>query len=203
MLALNADGSDPIRDAAGYRLDGEWINPASTGDSGTSAFPSGNGVAGGDFHFRFNVLPGDATQDGSVNAADLNQVLANYNGTGMNWSQGDVTGDGAVGFADLNKVLTNYNLGLPSGTPAAAAFPASVPLVDPVMVQSASLAKAAVVDAGIASALGSQTYPAAAASDAGDAADSLLAASVPKSSLVPALIDSAIQEEPDWGVSGP
>jgi hypothetical protein len=124
MLALNADGSDPIEDAAGNRLDGEWTNPTSTTATGTSTYPSGNGLAGGDFHFRFNVLPGDATQDGSVGFADLNKVLTNYNCTGMSWGQGDVTGDGVVDFADMNKVLTNYNLSLPSGEPAAGAFPA-------------------------------------------------------------------------------
>jgi hypothetical protein len=129
MLALNADGSNPIEDAAGNRLDGEWTNPASTSDSGGSIYPSGNGVAGGNFDFRFNVLPGDANQDGSVNFADLNKVLTNYNLTGMSWSQGDVTGDGAVNFSDLNVVLTYYNLSLPSGSPAAGAFPAADLLV--------------------------------------------------------------------------
>ena len=129
MLALNADGSNPIEDPAGNRLDGEWTNPTSTSDSGGSIYPSGNGVAGGDFDFRFNVLPGDANQDGSVNFSDLNKVLTNYNLTGMSWSQGDVTGDGAVNFSDLNVVLTYYNQSLPSGSPAAGAFPAADLLV--------------------------------------------------------------------------
>ncbi len=127
MLALNADGSDPIQDAAGNRLDGEWTNPTSTSDTATSVYPSGNGAEGGDFDFRFNVLPGDVTQDGSVGFADLNKVLANYNDTSVSWSQGDVTGDGVVDFADLNKVLTNYNLTLPSGEPVAGSFPANAP----------------------------------------------------------------------------
>jgi hypothetical protein len=39
--------------------------------------------------------------------------------------------------------------------------------------------------------------------DAGDVADSVLAASTPKSPLGPALIDSVFQEVGDWGVSGP
>ena len=84
----NADGSDPIEDAAGNRLDGDWTNPTSTSDTGDRVYPSGNGVAGGNFDFRFNVLPGDANQDGVVNFSDLNKVLTNYNLT----------------------VLTNYNL---------------------------------------------------------------------------------------------
>ena len=141
MLALNASGSEPIEDTAGNRLDGEWANPTSTSDTGDSIYPSGNGVAGSDFDFRFNVLPGDANQDGSVNFADLNKVLTNYNLTGMSWSQGNVTGDGIVNFADLNKVLTNYNLSLPSGEPAAGSFPADILLVAasvPTAVSSAS-----------------------------------------------------------------
>ena len=56
MLALNADGSNPIEDAAGNRLDGEWTNPTSTTATGGSVYPSGNGTAGGNFDFRFNVL---------------------------------------------------------------------------------------------------------------------------------------------------
>jgi hypothetical protein len=124
MLALNAGGSGPIEDAAGNRLDGQWINPTSTSDTGTSAYPSGDGVAGGDFDFRFNVLPGDATQDGLVGFADLNKVLTSYHRTGMSWSRGDVTGDGIVNSDDLNAVLANYDASLPSGSPTAGMFPA-------------------------------------------------------------------------------
>ena len=62
LLQLNADGSDPIEDSAGNRLDGEWTNPTSTTQSSSSTYPSGNGTAGGDFLFRFNVLPGDANR---------------------------------------------------------------------------------------------------------------------------------------------
>ena len=41
-------------------------------------------------------LPGDANLDGEVSFADLNVVLANYNKTGLTWSDGDFNGDGAV-----------------------------------------------------------------------------------------------------------
>jgi hypothetical protein len=54
-------------------------------------------------------MPGDADLDGSVNGADLNIVLSNYNQAGMNWNTGDFTGDGSVNGADLNAVLSNYN----------------------------------------------------------------------------------------------
>ena len=74
MLALNADGSDPIHDAAGNHLDGEWTNPTSTTSTSGSVYPSGNGTAGGNFDFRFNVLPGDANQDSVVDVTDLGSV---------------------------------------------------------------------------------------------------------------------------------
>ena len=54
-------------------------------------------------------LGGDADANGTVNGADLNIVLSNYNQTGMNWFQGDFDGNGTVNGADLNIVLSNYN----------------------------------------------------------------------------------------------
>jgi cyclophilin family peptidyl-prolyl cis-trans isomerase len=130
MLALNADGTNPIEDSAGDRLDGEWTNPASTADTSGSAYPSGNGAAGGDFHFRLNVLPADATQDGVVSFSDLSKLLAHYGiKSGATWSQGDFTGDGAVNFTDLSKLLAYYGKSLPPGEPVAGSFPAAVPLI--------------------------------------------------------------------------
>ena len=55
------------------------------------------------------TLYGDANFDGTVNGADLNSVLANYNKTGSTWYQGDFNYDGTVNGADLNAVLANYN----------------------------------------------------------------------------------------------
>jgi hypothetical protein len=44
-------------------LDGEWAN-------GADAYPSGNGAAGGTLNFRINVLAGDATRQGLVDASE-------------------------------------------------------------------------------------------------------------------------------------
>jgi hypothetical protein len=55
-------------------------------------------------------LPGDANLDGTVDGADLNTVLSNYNQTGTVWAQGDFNADGTVDGADLNTVLSNYNM---------------------------------------------------------------------------------------------
>ena len=57
----------------------------------------------------YTVLAGDANYDGTINGADLNIVLANYNKTGMDWAHGDFNGDGTVDGTDLNSLLANYN----------------------------------------------------------------------------------------------
>jgi len=67
-----------VVDRSGNRLDGDWTNSTWTPPSapvGGDTWPSGDGTAGGDFQFRFNVLPGDADQSGTVNFSDLNTVL--------------------------------------------------------------------------------------------------------------------------------
>ena len=55
------------------------------------------------------TIDGDADLNGTVNGADLNTVLSNYNKTGMGWTDGDFDGNGTVNGADLNIVLSNYN----------------------------------------------------------------------------------------------
>ncbi len=124
LLELNADGADPIHDAAGNRLDGEWTNPTSTTQASSSTYPSGDGTPGGNFLLRFNVLPGDASQDSITGLADLNTLLTYYGKSGMTWTQGDFTGDGVVGLADLNTLLTYYGKTLPAGEPTPKLFPA-------------------------------------------------------------------------------
>jgi hypothetical protein len=59
--------------------------------------------------FVASILLGDANGDATVNGADLNIVLSNYNKTGQTGPQGDFDGDGRVNGADLNIVLSNYN----------------------------------------------------------------------------------------------
>jgi hypothetical protein len=118
LLRLNADGANPITDQNGDHLDGEWTNPISTSDTGTSTYPSGDGTAGGDFLFRFNVLPGDSNQDGITDFADLGTVIGNYNQVG-DWTTGDFTGDGQVDFSDLGVVIAYYNQSLPASDPVA------------------------------------------------------------------------------------
>ena len=109
LLDLNADGSDPIHDFAGNRLDGDWTNPTSTTDTGTSTYPSGDGTAGGDFLFRFNVLPGDASGDGTVNASDLAILGEHWKLSSQGWAQGDFNGDGTVNASDLGILGSDWH----------------------------------------------------------------------------------------------
>ena len=108
LLRLNADGSNPIQDAAGNRLDGEWTNPTSEAQASSDTYPSGNGTAGGDFVFRFNVLPADANQDSAVDISDLSALGQHWQQAG-NPAQGDFTGNGVVDISDLAALGQNWN----------------------------------------------------------------------------------------------
>lgn len=92
-LRLKGEGSptavDVVRDAStGRPLDGEWAHAQ-------DAYPSGDGTAGGDFNFSFNVLPGDVNRDGSVDPSDARTVRGRGD-VAMN----DVNGSGAVDAVD-------------------------------------------------------------------------------------------------------
>jgi hypothetical protein len=103
-----------VTDKAGNALDGEW--PGST-----PGFPSGDGAAGGDFSFRFDVLPGDVNQDGAVNASDVAAVRGAQGSTpvfGAYAAVYDCNGDRIVGSTDLIKVRNRQGTQLPEGEPA-------------------------------------------------------------------------------------
>ena len=63
-------------------------------------------------------LPGDANLDGMVDAADLNQVGINWQGSPNLWSAGDFNASGAVDAGDLNLLGINWQQMIPM--PAAA-----------------------------------------------------------------------------------
>jgi autotransporter-associated beta strand protein len=73
------------------------------------------------------TLYGDSNLDYTVDGADLNNVLSNYNVTGAKWGQGDFNYDGSVDGADLNIVLSNYNQS--AGVGAAVPEPATLVLL--------------------------------------------------------------------------
>ena len=116
---------DAVADAAGNALDGDWMTGVSTFAGGAT---SGNGVAGGDFLFRFNVLPGDADGDGFVKS---NDVILTRNGQfksttlpGYNYRL-DLDTTGLVQSTDLINTRNRQFTLLPDGEPMAPAGGAS------------------------------------------------------------------------------
>jgi Dockerin type I domain len=111
---LNLDGDAGGVSSASGRLDGEWSD-------GTSAFPSGNGGAGGDFRFRINVLPGDADRNGTVLANDFSEVKRKFFSSTTNLGSGaaaysifhDVTGSGNILADDFSEVKRRFFNTLP------------------------------------------------------------------------------------------
>jgi hypothetical protein len=136
QINLTAASSSGVADAAGNRLDGEWTNATwVTGSSptGGDAWPSGNGVQGGDFVFRFNVLPGDADQNGKIDAADI-PVLGQPTYSVFH----DLDGNGVVNNVDLAFVTAHLRQQLPTSEPTRAAPVAAT--VAPSTTQKASVA---------------------------------------------------------------
>ncbi|MFV1968714.1 MAG: SdiA-regulated domain-containing protein [Pirellulaceae bacterium] len=91
---------DDVIDVAGNALDGEWTNPETFFDEpGTaSTFPSGEGSAGGNFDFRFVILPGDVDRDNDVGLNDLAimQLSKDLGGSSFGFEDGDLNGDGQI-----------------------------------------------------------------------------------------------------------
>jgi hypothetical protein len=117
LLILN---SSLIVDQSGNRLDGEWTNPTGTMQPSSSAYPSGDGTAGGDFAFRFNVLPGDVNQDSVVANNETNLLRDNLGDTSSNPNYSpmkDVNGDGMIVITDLIQVRNRQGTMLPNGEP--------------------------------------------------------------------------------------
>ena len=68
QLDLDGNGARPVRNFGANALDGEWTNNSST--------VSGNGTAGGDFEFKFNVQPADVNNSTTVTLSDQVAILA-------------------------------------------------------------------------------------------------------------------------------
>jgi surface-anchored protein len=84
------------------------------------------GSAGGIFDFRFNVLIGDSSNEGSVNGGDLSIFAVAFNKSAGNAgynSRADWNSDGSVNGGDLSFFASNFNQSLPSGNPGSLNFP--------------------------------------------------------------------------------
>jgi hypothetical protein len=112
-LDLDSNGADPVRDLEGNILDGEWTNNVST--------VSGNGTAGGDFQFNFNVLPTDVNNSGNINNIDytyIRQLDGKSTTTPGYIANRDINGDGIINSTDWMEALNRSTQTLPSGAPA-------------------------------------------------------------------------------------
>jgi hypothetical protein len=112
-LDLDADGVDPVRDLDGSILDGEWTNNVSS--------VSGEGTAGGDFEFNFNVLPTDVNNTGSITYYDYVYIrqLDGKSTTSPGYiAKRDIDGSGLINSSDWQEALDRALEILPSGSPA-------------------------------------------------------------------------------------
>ena len=126
-VAVPGSGTTAVRDAAGNVLDGEWSNPTSYSQVGsTSSFPSGNGTAGGDFAFRFDVLPGDSTGGslGKVNVADVAQTKSRSTlAVSSSSYRSDFDGNNLINVADVAYVKSKSSIySLPVNPPVLPVF---------------------------------------------------------------------------------
>jgi hypothetical protein len=126
-LRITLDGTTggAVTDTLGNVLDGDWVDS-------TSTYNSGDGSAGGDFAFRFNVLHSDSSGDGNVTLnPDVQGIL---NGLGTSIGAGgyspfsDLNGDGFVTLnPDVQATLGNVGASLPAGEPSG---PAAITTID-------------------------------------------------------------------------
>ena len=126
-VALPGTGTTAVKDATGNVLDGEWNNPTSYSQVGsTDTFPSGNGSAGGDFAFRFDVLPGDSTGGslGKVNVADVAQTKSRSTLPVSSSSyRSDFDGNNLINVADVAYVKSKSSIySLPVNPPVLPVF---------------------------------------------------------------------------------
>ncbi len=110
-IDLDGNGIDPVKDLAGNVLDGEWTNNSDT-------YTSGNGVAGGDFEFAFNVLVGDVNGNGFVQSNDWTAANNGKTTTSAGYSyRQDINGSGVINSTDQSQITSNLGRTLPSGNP--------------------------------------------------------------------------------------
>ena len=152
-IDLDGESADAVYSTASQLdLDGEWTDSS-------SPYPSGDDTEGGDFEFRFNVLPGDVNNDAYVGSDDVTFVRnaqfanpgdARYDDTDPNTGyfisgiRMNVNGSGATGafpfeilVGDVLKVRNRMFTSLPSGDPAPA--PAPAPAADDAATPADSL----------------------------------------------------------------
>ncbi len=122
---LLIDLEDTVTDTNGTALDGEWANPLGLPGTGDS-FPSGDGAPGGDFLFRFDVLPGNVDLGLATGPVLSNDLILTRNAQLTTPGQPnysafrDVNGDGVILSNDVIKVRNRQLTSLPGTAPTSA-----------------------------------------------------------------------------------
>ena len=101
---------DAVTDVEGNLLDGDWVNPSSITTTNTlvSEFPSGDGIAGGDFNFAYTLLAGDLDGNNLVDMTDFVIFSGNFGIlTEATFYVGDQDGDGDVDIDDYFVFVPN------------------------------------------------------------------------------------------------
>lgn len=101
------------------------VSPNVTDIAGNSLDGGSTGTGGNPFTRVFGLLPGDATQNGSVNGSDLVIFSGSFNrsiGSPTYDALADWNGSGSVNGADLVFFSTNFNRSLPSNQPTGPSF---------------------------------------------------------------------------------
>ncbi|MCA9200637.1 MAG: cadherin repeat domain-containing protein, partial [Planctomycetales bacterium] len=101
-----------VTDVAGNPLNGTWDNGVSEN--------SGENTLVGDFDYRFNVMPGDVSQNGVVQSSDRTLTLASttsFTFFGPYNKFADVDGSGSIVSNDSTRVLSRTTTFLPGGEP--------------------------------------------------------------------------------------
>ena len=105
--------SEGITTQTGNLFDGEWTTQQ-------TATQSGDGTAGGDFEFRFDVLPGDIDQSGDIGDDDVaaaGAALFDEIGDSDYSAFTDINGNGEIQFRDLLFPHVRRSTELPKGDP--------------------------------------------------------------------------------------
>jgi hypothetical protein len=103
--SFGTPGSTQVTDANGAGISGTFT-------TGSSTFPSGNGLAGSTFDFAFSVLPADGVQGGTVNSSAAAGVKARANDTTVSASYSpffDYYGAGLINSADAALAAASSN----------------------------------------------------------------------------------------------
>lgn len=108
------------------------LSSAITDSSGAHLDGAVGGTGGSNFVFSFSQLPGDANQDGVVNAADVTQIMLHgkyRTSQPATWADGDFNYDGKVDAKDMAMLVMSIQAGYGAAAPAGtlAAVPATVP----------------------------------------------------------------------------